>query len=668
ENTRGRDRVVVLGYRLWRSDFGGDPGIVGRKLKINGAEHEVVGVMPPDFTFPPRSPAALWLPLAPLERLRNDRGSHWVQVIARLKPGVSWLTGHLELNEISRRLEREYPALNAGRGATVQPLHAEAVRSTGQVLMVLAGAVGFVLLLACANVAHLVLARATGRRRELSLRMALGAGRWRIVRLLTVECVLLASAGGVAGYFGGRWCLDALLAMAGDQLPAGVEVVADGSAIWFCVLASLMSAILAGLIPALRVSRIDLQTAMKEAGSSTGTALLRSRSALMVWEVALALVLVVGALLLMRSLRALNHFDLGFQTERVLTMRLALPEGRYTQREEAVALYGSLLERIRAIPGVSSAGAINFLPVQFCCANITFAIEGRDPGPPGHEPSAEHRLITPGYFEAMGIPLVAGRYLSEEDGRGGRSVVVLSRRTAERYFPNENPVGKSIRYITRVWEADWLTVVGVVGDVRGSGVYRPSPTVIYVPYGQSEWPWQSTSLVVRSPLEPAALASTVRRLVREKDSDAALFMVKTMQSVVSDSVVRTKLLSQLLTIFGALALILAMVGVYGVMSHLVSQRTHEIGVRMALGASRGEVLRLVLARGLHNALLGTLLGLGGTLMASFAMRHFLIGIRVVDFWTYLAAASGIVAVVLAASTMPAWRASRVDPLNALRDE
>jgi putative ABC transport system permease protein len=669
ENVPGADRVVVLSHGLWERSFGADRGIVGQKLSINGAAHTVVGVMPPGFRFPPRSAAELWTPLAFSERMRTDRGSHWVQVIARLKPGVSWVAAQLDMSEIARRLEKQHPDTNATRGVGVFPLHAETVRAMAQVLMVLAGAVGFVLLLACANVAHMVLARAVGRRRELSVRMALGAGRWRIVRLLTLESVLLAAAGGVAGYFGGRWCLDALLAFTRDQLPAGVVVTPDTTTIWFCVLASLISALLAGLIPALRVSRVDLQSALKEAGSSAGTALRRNRSVLMVWEVALALVLAVGALLLMRSLRLLNNFDLGFQPERVLTMKLELPGTRYPKREEAVAFYDRLLEQVRAVPGVSSAGAINFLPVQFSGnASLSFTIQGRDASPPGHEPSAEHRLVTPGYFQTMGIPLVAGRYLTEEDRVSGQRVVVLSRQTAERYFPNENPVGRSIRYITKVWEADWLTVVGVVGDVRTSGVYRPTPTVIYVPYGQSEWPWSSTSLVLRSQLEPAQLAATVRRLVREKDPDAAVLLVKTMESVVSDSVAGTRFLSRLFTIFSALALVLAVVGVYGVMSHLVSQRTHEIGVRMALGASRGEVLRLVLARGLRNALTGTLLGLGCTVMASFAMRHFLIGIGVVDFWTYLTAASGIIAVAVVASYVPAWRASRVDPLVALRDE
>ena len=668
EGVPGAHRVAVLSHGLWERSFGGDPAVVGRNVAINGAACTVVGVMPPGFRFPPRSPAELWTPLAFGEPWHADRGSHWVQVIARLKPGVSWTAAQLEMNEIGRRLEKQYPLTNATRGVRVVPLHPETVRGTAQIMLVLGGAVGFVLLLACANVAHLVLARAAGRRRELGVRMALGAGRWRIVRLLTMESLLLAAAGGVAGFFGGRWCLDAILAFSRHQLPAGVTVEPDASTIWFCAFASLFSALLAGLAPALRVSRIDLQSAVKEAASSTGTALRRNRSALMVWEVALALVLAVGALLLVRSLRMLNHFDLGFQPERVLTMKVELPEIRYPKPADSVTFYNALLEQVRTIPGVSQAGAVNFLPVQFCCANLAFTIQGRADAAPGHEPSAELRVISPGYFQTMGIPLVAGRYLNEGDRAGGQHVVLISWQTAERYFPNENPVGSSIRFGTKVREGDWMTIAGIVGDVRDRGVYRPASTVIYQPHTQSDWPWRGVSLVLRSHLEPAALTATMRRLVREKDPDAAVYLVKTMESVVSDSVAGTRLLSRLLTIFGALALVLAVVGVYGVMSHLVSQRTHEIGVRMALGASRGEVLRLVLGRGLRNALTGVLLGLGLTVMAGFAIRHFLIGIRVVDFWTYLTAASGIVAVALAASLAPAWRASRVDPLVALRDE
>ena len=668
EKVAGANRVVVLSHELWERSFAADRAIVGRTLAINGAAHTVVGIMPAGFRFPPRSPAELWTPLAFGEPWHADRGSHWVQVVGRLKPGASWLTAQLDMNEIARRLEKQYPLTNAVRGVRVQPLHPETVSGAAQILMVLAGATGFVLLLACANVAHLVLAHAAGRRLELGIRMALGAGRWRIVRLLTVESVLLAAAGGLAGFFGGRWCLDAMLALAGDQLPPGVVIEPDVATIWFCVCASLLSALLAGLIPALRVSRIDMQSALKEAGSSTGTALRRNKSLLMIWEVALALVLAVGALLLVRSLRLLNRFDFGFQPERVLTMKVALPDTRYGKPGEGVAFHNGLLEQLRAIPGVSSAGAVNFLPVQFCCANLAFTIQGRAAAAPGFEPAAELRVVSPGYFQTMGIPLLAGRYLNEGDRAGGQPVVLISRYTAERYFPDRNPVGTSIRFGTKSREGGWLTVVGIVGDVRDRGVYSSASTMIYQPNTQSDWPWTSVSLVLRSRLDPAALTDTIRRLVRERDSDAAVFLAKTMESVVSDSVAGTRLLSRLLTIFGALALALAVVGVYGVMSHLVSQRTHEIGVRMALGASRGDVLRAVLGRGLSNALAGVLLGLMSAISASFAMRHFLIGIHVIDVWAYLVAAGGILVVAVLASCVPAWRASCIDPLAALREE
>ncbi len=665
ENSPGRDRVVVLSHRLWQETFGADPGIVGRKLGINGAGHVVVGVMPPGFQFPPRSPAELWTPLVFHEPVRSSRGSHWLQVIARLKPGVAWTTAQLHMNDIARGLEKLYPETNATRGVSVEPLHLGTVRATAQILLVLSGAVGFVLLLACANVAHLVLARSGGRRRELGLRMALGAGRWPVVRLLMAESVLLAGAGGVIGFFAGRWCLGALVAFAGDQMPAGVAVEPDASTVWFCLFASVFSAVLAGLIPALRVSRIDLQSALKEAGSLSGTALRHNRNVLMICEIALVMVLAVGALLLVRSLRLLNRLDLGFQTERVLTMKVALPETGYATVEETVAFCEVLLERVRSLPGVSSAGAINFLPIQPWHENLNFAIQGRETPPRGHEPGAELRRVSPGYFQAMGIPVLTGRYLRSEDNRArSRRVVLISYQAAQRYFPQENPVGKSIRFGTRGWAA----IVGVAGDVRDRGVYRPAPAIIYEPYGQSNFNWKAVSIVLRASADPGTLARTVRRLVWERDPHASVFLVRTMEQVVSDSAAGTRLLSRLLAIFSALALVLAIVGVYGVMSYLVSQRTHEIGVRMALGAARREILRLVLARGFGNALIGAVVGLWWAVVAGFALRRFVIGIRVVDAWTYLIATSAIVGIACLATCIPAWRASRVDPLVALRDE
>jgi len=668
ESAAGRDRVAVLSHGLWERAFGADPDLVGEKIQINGAAHTVVGVMPWGFQFPPRTSTELWTPLVFSARLQAERGSHWLEVIARLKPGVSWRAAQRNMDEIAGRLARLYPDTNATRGVTVHPLHLETVRETAQILLVLSGAVGFILLLACANVAHLVLARATGRHRELAVRVALGAGRWRVVRLLLAESVVLAAAGGTAGFFAARWFLDALLALAREQMPEGIPVEADAAVLWFCVIASLFAATLAGLIPALRVSQIDLGAALKDAGGPAGTALRRNRSLLMVWEVALALVLAIGALLLIRSLRVLNRFDHGFQTERVLTMKLALPEIRYATPAEAIAFHEGLLEEVRAIPGVSSAGLINYLPIQSWRETRSFTIPGRETPPPGHEPAAGLRRVSAGYFEAMGIPLLAGRYLRRDDAAGRQPVALISRLTAERYFPGENPVGRSIRYGLKPGEGELTTIVGMVGDIRERGVYRPVPTVVYLPYGQADWPQKFMSLVLRASVEPGTLTSTLRQLVRKRDPEAAVFLVKTMEQVVSESVAGTRLLSRLLTIFSLLALALAAVGVYGVMSYLVTQRTHEIGVRMALGAGRREVVRMVLARGLRNAISGTALGLMWTGLMSVALRRFVIGIGAIDPWTYLSAVLGILALVVVASGWPAWRASRVDPLIALHNE
>jgi putative ABC transport system permease protein len=347
-------------------------------------------------------------------------------------------------------------------------------------------------------------------------------------------------------------------------------------------------------------------------------------------------------------------------------MKISLPEYGYSKPEKGLAFFRELTDQLRAAPGVSSVGTVNFLPVQFCCANLSFSIDGRADAQPGREPSAELRVVDSGYLQTMGIPLTVGRYLNVEDRAGSPNVVLISRRTADDYFPNENPVGRFIRY--GVKRKEGVTIVGVVGDVRDRGVYRGPSTVIYEPHEQSDWPWTDASVVMRSGLEPAALTNAVTRLVRERDPDAAVFLVKTMGKVVSDSVAGTRLLARLLTVFGVLALSLAVAGVYGVMSHLVSQRTHEIGVRMALGAERGAVVRMVLARALWSALAGAVLGLGLTLMASAGLRAFVIGIHVIDVGTYFQAAAGIMAVAAIASCLPAIRAGRVDPLITLRDE
>jgi predicted permease len=668
ENVAGKDRVVVLSYGLWETTFGADPRIVGQQVWINGASHVVVGVMPRGFKFPPRSGIELWTPLTFEEAWQKERGSHWLHVIARLKPGVSQTTAQLNLNAISDRLRKLYPDSDATRGASVRSFHVQTVKATALLLLVLYGAVGFILLLACANVAHLVLGRAAVRARELSVRLALGASRFRVARLLLTESLLLAAAGGAAGFLASRWSLAGLLRLAGEHLPAGEPIEVNTTVLVYSILLSLGAGLLAGLWPALRSSRVDLQRALRDVDPIAGTALRRRRGRLMVIEVALSLVLVLGAALLLQSLRSLTRFDLGFRPQRVLTMKLALPHTRYSRPEQAATFYDTVLDRVRALPGMSYAGVINLLPIQSADTNLNFSIEGRELPPPGHEPAAEHRLISPDYFRAMGIPLISGRYFGPEDRAGAQRVALINQRVAERHFPNENPVGKSIAYGTKPKPGSWMTIVGVVGNVRDAGVYRPGLNVLYAPLGQFDVTHRTMSLVLRTTVEPETLSQAVRREVAELDRDAAVFLVKTMEQVVYDSTTGTRLLSRLLTIFSALALVLALIGVYGVMSCLVTQRTHEFGVRMALGAGRGAILRLVLRDGLRQGLKGALLGISCAVGVSRPLGQFVIGMSPLHVATCVGAAALVLAIALAASLVAAHRASRVDPLAALRHE
>jgi len=669
ENQPGRDRVAVLGHDLWMRQFGGTAEVVGAKVQINGAESTIVGVMPQGFRFPPRSPVEIWTPLVTNQDWMLERGNHWLNVVGRLKPGVDVTAARLEMNEVARRL-RGLHNENATRGVLVEPLHFNTVRGTLRLLVVLGVAVGCVLLLACANVAHLVLARAAGRRRELALRAALGASRWRLVRLFLVEGLLLAFAGALAGILAAQWSMSGLLALAAEQLPPGIPVAWDGVTLLFGVCAAVASAALAALLPALRATKTDLHSGLKEAGTATGVALSRSRNPLMVWEIALALMLVVGALALFRSLRVLNVADLGFAPDNVLTMKVAAPESQYTTPEQLTDFALRTVERIREIPGVRHAGMVNMLPVQEAYSNGNFSIRGRAKQPPGHEPAAEHRIVTPGYFEAMGIPVAAGRTFNAADQNGPTRVAIINERTARLYWPGQDPLGQWIAWGTEPKPEGWMQIVGVVRNVRHAGPYRPPLTAIYMPIQPDgmESAWPAMSLVIRSPLPPEPLARSVREAVRSLDPGAALYQLKTMAGVVSDATAGTRFLARLLSLFSALAILLALVGVYGVMAYLVSQRTHEIGVRMAMGAPRTGILRLVLARAMRTGLSGIALGVLGSISLLTISRHYVLGVDFSYLWTYAGAAAAIAAVTLAASLPPAWRASRVDPLAALRDE
>jgi len=669
ENALGRERVAVLAHSLWLRQFGGDPDIVGRAVTVNGADHHVVGVMPAGFEFPPRSSAEIWLPFYTTPDLpwQQERGSHWVNVIGRLAPGANLGDARAELNTVAARLRNEYPE-NATRGVAVRPLHFETVRGTAGLVFVLGGAVGFVLLLACANVANLTLARATARRRELAVRMAIGAGRLRLIRLLLIESLALSVVGGLVGLAVSGPIVTGLLALPGNPLPAGYAIGIDGAVLAYCAIATLVAGLLAGLMPALGASRLNLQTALKEGEALTSLSLARPRSLLAVAEVALALVLVIGAVLMLTSVRRLAAFELGFNPDNLLTMTVSLPEGRYDVNAEAVGVFDHLVERVRAIPGVRSAGLISLLPVQQSWTNWNFSIEGREKAAPGYEPFSESRTFVGPFFEAMGIPLVAGRLPAARDDAAGGNVVFINQRLADRYWPDEDPLGRRIGGGANPPEDRWMTIAGIVGDVRSAGVYVPVQGVMYMPQAQYWHARNNMSLVVRTEADAASLAPAVRRALAEVEPNASVYRVLTMNEVVDRSVAGTRYLSRLLMIFSGVALVLAIVGVYGVMSKLVSQRTHEIGVRMALGAEARTVVRLVLVQGVRLALIGVAVGLGLSLGLNRILRRFVIGISSTDPASYALAAVAILAVAVTATLAPAWRASRVDPLTALRDE
>ena len=669
EDQPGADRVVVLSNQLWRRNYGADPQVVGKRVHLGGESYLVVGVMPQGFLYPSRT-TELWTPLIFTPKQLASRGSHSLFAIGRLKDGVKFEQAQSEMSAIASRLEQQYPDAQKSRGILLIRLQDEVVQNVRPALLILLGAVGFVLLIACTNVANLLLARAATRRREIAIRSALGAGRTRLIRQFLTESVLLSVVGGAAGLVVAKWGVDALVALAAGLLPRATEIGLDWRVLAFTLLLSVLTGIVFGLAPALQVSKIDVQEALKEGGSAgtspRGNAL---RSMLAVLEVASALVLLVGAGLLIKSFVRLQQVDSGLRPENVLTMRITLPETKYNSTQASTAFYKEVLERVSALPGVEATGAINLLPIQQYGTNGNVRIEGRTPDPAGRDPLVEFRTTSPDYFRALGVPLIAGRFFGAQDGEGSAPVVIVNQAFAQKLLPGQDPVGKRILG-DKPDGSDNMTIVGVVGDVKQSGLTQASRPEIFSPYTQPLWEGmtRSMTLVVRASVDAPTLTPLIRREVLAVDPAQPVYNVQTMETVIERSVSGSRLNMMLLSIFAGLALVLALVGIYSVMSYLVAQHTREIGIRMALGAQPWNILKLVLGQGLMLALIGVMIGLLGAFALTRLMASLLFGVTATDPLTYLAVSLLLLLVSLVACYLPARRAMKVDPMVALRYE
>lgn len=676
--------TVVISHGLWKRRFGGDSRVLGRMLRLNDTSYEVIGVMPEHFEWPTiiptqasaAEPPQLFVPGVhrDIPQLTSDasqdtsswRDGSYLRVVGRLKPGVTLERAGREMDTIAARLEREYPEANAKLGIGLVSLREQLVGKVRSALWLLLAAVGLVLVIACANVANLFLARASARRQELTVRLALGARRSQLVRQLLTESVLLALVAGALGLLLALWGMDALLAMVPPELPRLGAVGLDVRVLAFTLLTSLFTGVLFGLVPALQASRPDLNGVLRQGGggrfSGAGH---RSRGALVVGEVALAVVLLISAGLLLRSLWSMQSVELGFRSAGVLTWRVSLPAADYPDEARQAALFLRLQERVEALPGVKSAGAVFDLPFSGNNVWRVMDIEGRPRPAPGEEASVGFQSVTPGYFRTLSIPLKRGRDVTSADRADTQPVVLINESTARLYWPGQEALGQRIRLGSEP-DSPWRTIVGVVADVRQGGALEETRPEVYVPSPQGTFHF--IQFVARTEADPLRLVAGVREAVAALDSNLPISQVRTLDEVIASGMARPRFLSTLVALFAALALLLAGVGLSGVIAYMARQRTQEIGIRMALGASPGDVLRLVLGSGMRLAVLGVGLGLMGAWAATRGMASQLYGVSATDPLTFGSLALVVMAVTLVATWLPARRATRVDPLVAMRSE
>ena len=669
EDVQGGPKVTILTYGFWQRSFGGDPGIVGRALTLNGQSFTVVGVLPASFQFALR-PADLFVPYQPTQNQLTRRFMHGTNLIGRLKSDKSVSDAQAELGLIASRIEQQYQDSHAGTSVRVVPLQEEVVGSVRPILLVLLAAVGFVLLIACANVASLLLTRSLSRQKEVAIRSALGASRWRVIRQLLTESMLLSIVGGAAGLVIAYWGVPALVAVLPQSqlnaMPFLKALNINGGILAFSFALSLLTGLIFGLAPALQSSKLDLNEALKEGGRQTSIgAGHRLRSAMVVTEIALAVVLLVGAGLMMKSLFRLLQTNVGFKTENVLTAFVILPPSKYNDTKKQINFNDQLRERVQSLPGVSGAGTVNILPVN--AGNTTrFFVDG-DPIPaPGQEIEANIRTVSDDYFTALGVPLLAGRAFDARDTENGQSVVIIGKTIADRVFAGRDPIGRKLRY--SAIEADGDVVVGVVGDVKITGLDEAIRPVLYYPFRQSASTFQN--LVARTESDPNVLAGAIRNEIRNLEPDAAILNVRTMDDMIAQTPASfmRRFPALVISIFAGVALLLASIGIYGVVSYSVSQQTHYIGVRMALGASPADILKMVLKQGLLLALLGVGIGVLAALGLMRLLSTLLYQVSTNDVTTFATVTGALFAVALLACYLPARRATKVDPLVALRYE
>jgi putative ABC transport system permease protein len=679
EDQAGADRVVILSNGLWKRRFGADPNLIGQTILLNGASFTVVGVMPSSFQSPnAQDNPQIWVPMSfdggdPFRIPASAGGSEFKNRthrfligVARLKPGVTISQAQADMETVARQIEQQYPDINTGLSVNIVSLHKQIIGNIKPALLVLLVAVGSVLLIACANVANLLLARAAGRQKEFAIRAALGAGRLRLIRQLLTESLLLALIGGALGLLFAFAGIKLLLSLNPPNIPRLGEINVDGRVLGFTLLVSILTGIVFGLVPALQASRPDLNETLKEGsrGSTGGRGRQQVRGLIVISEIVVTTVLLIIAGLMIKSFWSLQNVNPGFNPANTLTMMVNLAPAKYSETHQVRDFYDLLLKRIETLPGVQSVGAVTNLPLTSTVVRFRFTIDGRPPATPGERLVATTGAVNSNYFRAIGIPLLKGRYFTEQERDKSPPVIIINDTMARRHWPGEDPIGRrvtlpSLGGISR-------EIVGVVGDIKHSGLDTESGAQMYLPYPQQ--PWNFMSLVVRAQSDPTKMAGAVRHEISALDTNQSAYDVKTMQQVVSESVSQPRLYTVLLGVFAAVAMLLAAVGIYGVMNYLVTQRIHEIGIRMALGAQASHIFKMIVGQGMLLVLIGVVAGLVAAFLLTRIMESLLFGVSARDLATFMGIPIVLAVVAFLSIYVPARRAMRVNPMVALRQE